>query len=56
MYLRAFDIFAAHPRLDFEDAVSAAIVERMNPAELYSYDRDFDRIGEVTRIEPALDE
>lgn len=53
-YLRALDIFAAHPRLGFEDAVSAAIVERMNPSELYSYDRDFDRVEEVTRIEPPL--
>jgi uncharacterized protein len=53
-YLRALDIFAAHPQLDFEDAVSTAIVERMNPAELYSYDRDFDRVDEVTRIEPVV--
>ena len=54
--LRALDIFASHSKLDFEDAFSAAIVERMTPSELYSSDRDFDRIDEVTRLEPGLHE
>lgn len=51
-YLRALEIFAQHPRLDFEDALSAAYVERMQPAELYSYDRDFDTLTQLTRREP----
>jgi predicted nucleic acid-binding protein len=52
LYLRALDLFSSHTRLDFEDALSAAIVERFDPPELYSYDTDFDRIPGVTRIEP----
>jgi predicted nucleic acid-binding protein len=52
LYLRALDIYASHTGLDFEDAVSAAIVEGMQPAELYSYDTDFDRVPSVTRVEP----
>ncbi|RIK45218.1 MAG: VapC toxin family PIN domain ribonuclease, partial [Chloroflexi bacterium] len=52
-YLRALDIYATYPHLDFEDALTAAVVERSRPAELYSYDRDFDRVAGVTRLEPA---
>jgi predicted nucleic acid-binding protein len=52
LYLRALDMYAAQPRLDFEDAITAAVVERMQPAELYSYDTDFDRVPGVTRVEP----
>ncbi len=52
-YLRAFDIFASHaPRLDFEDALSVAYVENADPPELYSFDRDFDRVPQITRREP----
>ena len=52
LYLRALDIYASQTALDFEDAISAAIVERMTPAELYSYDADFDRVAGVKRVEP----
>lgn len=52
LYLRALDIYAAQPRLDFEDAITAAFVERTQPAELYSYDTDFDRVPGLTRVEP----
>jgi predicted nucleic acid-binding protein len=53
LYLRALDIFATHPGLDFEDTLSVAIVERTPPAELYSDDRDFDGVPGITRVEPA---
>ena len=38
----------------FEDALSVATMERQKIYELYSYDRDFDRIEdtEITRLEP----
>lgn len=42
----------ATTRIDFIDCLHAAIVEALDPPELYSFDRDFDRIPEVTRIEP----
>jgi predicted nucleic acid-binding protein len=50
-YLRALDLYAAHP-LDFEDALLVAHMERQNAADLYSYDREFDRIASITRLEP----
>ena len=52
VYLVALDIFAARPSLDFEDALSVAYMQNEGIAELYSYDRDFDRISGITRIEP----
>ncbi len=44
VYLRALDLFAAYPHLDFEDTVIIAHMEREREPELYSYDTDFDRI------------
>lgn len=51
-YLRALDLYVAHPRLDFEDALAVAHMERQHIATLLSYDRDFDRIATITRQEP----
>ena len=50
-YFRALDLYATH-NIDFEDALTVAHMEQYNLDELYSYDRDFDRVGEVKRIEP----
>jgi len=52
VYLMALDTFAAQPSLDFEDALSVAYMENEGITELYSYDRGFDRISGITRIEP----
>ena len=52
LYLRALDIYASYTDLDFEDAVSVAIVEQMDATELYSYDTDFDQVPSLTRVEP----
>ena len=54
VYLRALDIFAEHPTLDFEDALLAAHMERAGESELYSYDTDFDRVEGVSRLEPIV--
>lgn len=50
-FLRALDLYANHT-LDFEDALTVAEMERAGIEELFSYDRDFDAIGSVRRIEP----
>jgi len=55
LYLRALDIYASHADLDFEDAITIAIVERMEQSDLYSYDTDFDRVSGITRLEPGAD-
>jgi len=52
MCRRALDLFAGNADLDFEDALSVAHMEDRHIAELYSYDRDFDGVPGVTRIEP----
>jgi predicted nucleic acid-binding protein len=53
LYLRALDVYANHPGLDFEDALAVAYMERDGVAELYSYDRGFDRVPGVQRLEPS---
>jgi uncharacterized protein len=50
--LRALDINAAESAIGFADAlVSSAALDEPG-AEVYSFDRDFDRIAGITRIEP----
>lgn len=50
--MRFLDIYSSYPFLDFEDALAIAHMERQGIKELWSYDRDFDRIPEVKRVEP----
>lgn len=51
LLLRALDIFAS-TNLDFGDAMIVATMERRGDRDLYSYDRDFDRIASIDRREP----
>jgi predicted nucleic acid-binding protein len=50
--LRALGLSAAYPFLDFEDALTVAAMEQDGIRELLSYDRNFDRIPGITRVEP----
>lgn len=52
-FFRAFDVWDDHPNLDFEDVLTVAHMERLNLTEVYSYDKDFDGIPGITRLEPA---
>ena len=49
---RALDIYVAYPMLDYEDALAVAHMETAAITEIVSYDRDFDRVPEVVRVEP----
>ena len=51
LYLRALDLYGMY-KFDFEDCLSIAHMEEQNLEEIYSYDQDFDRIGNVKRMEP----
>ena len=51
VFPRAFGLFSTLP-IDFEDAFHAALVESRGEKRLYSYDRDFDRIDGLERLEP----
>jgi predicted nucleic acid-binding protein len=52
LYLEALDIYAQHPALDFVDALCVVHMQHAGIDELLSYDRDFDRIGGINRVEP----
>lgn len=51
-FMRALDLWEAHPSLDFEDVLTVAHMEHFGDEELLSYDRDFDRVPGVRRTEP----
>ena len=51
VYLRALELYAAFA-IDFEDALAVSHMEHHGLTEIYSYDRDFDRLAHVERIEP----
>jgi predicted nucleic acid-binding protein len=50
-YIRIFDLYV-DGSLPFGDAYIAAEMERFGATELYSFDRQFDRIPGVSRLEP----
>ena len=52
IFLRALDLWATSPRLDFDDALLVAHAQRQGDAALYSCDTDFDAIPGITRHEP----
>lgn len=52
VYIRALDIYASTPFLDFEDALAAAHMERQGVTEIVSYDKDFDMVAGLQRVEP----
>ena len=49
--LRALDLYVSY-QTDFEDALVVAQMERQKISELYSYDREFDDMSGITRLEP----
>ncbi len=51
LYRRALDLYAAH-HIDFEDALNLAHMEKQGIRVILSYDRHYDRIPGITRLEP----
>lgn len=49
--LQALDLWQ-RSKLDFEDCLSVQHARRLGVDAIYSYDRDFDRLPEVRRLEP----
>jgi predicted nucleic acid-binding protein len=45
------DLYSAYP-LDFEDALTIAHMERQKIKEVCTYDRGFDRVATLKRLEP----
>lgn len=55
LYLRALAFYAKYA-LDFEDCLTIACMEQSEIAQLYSYDRGFDQINTIQRLEPSIPE
>ena len=53
VYVRALDIYASSSFLDFEDALAAAHMEQQGVREIVSYDKDFDLVAGLQRVEPS---
>lgn len=51
VFLRALELYVRH-NVDFEDCLTAAHMERQNITDIYSYDKDFDAISGIERLEP----
>ena len=49
---RAFDLFVAHPNIDYDDCYHAALVLSRGETQIMSFDRHFDRLPGVERVEP----
>lgn len=49
----ALGLWSTHGRLHFVDAYLAALDRRTAGTAVLSFDRDFDRIEGVTRVDPA---
>ena len=49
--IQALDLYAA-TTLDFGDAYLVASMQRLGSRTVYSFDRDFDRIRGIQRVEP----
>jgi uncharacterized protein len=53
-YIRIFELYVDY-NLAFGDAYIAAEMERFGATELYSFDRQFNRVPGITRLEPEED-
>jgi uncharacterized protein len=51
-FREVFDLYVAHPSISFADCYHAVLVKRLGLTEIVSFDRDFDRLPGVTRVEP----
>jgi len=52
LYLRALDLYATSPALDFVDALLVVFAEREHPPTVVSFDQDFDHVPSIRRQEP----
>ena len=51
LLIRALDIYAT-TNVDFGDAMIVAMMRAEGAQSLYSYDHDFDKFGDISRLEP----
>jgi predicted nucleic acid-binding protein len=51
-YREVFDLYVDHPSISFADCYHAVLMKQLGLKEIVSFDRDFDRLPNITRIEP----
>lgn len=51
-YHRVFDWYVTYPKLSFADCYHAVLVRRLHLPAIISFDRDFDQLPDIARIEP----
>ncbi len=49
----AYEVFKKYPELSFTDATSVAYMMDSGIREIYSFDRDFDTVPKIMRLEEA---
>lgn len=52
LYHRAFDLYVTK-NISFADAYNAVYMQAEEVSHVYSWDRDFDKIDGITRLEPT---
>ena len=53
LYSRVFELYTSLP-IDYVDCYHAALLERTSDPSIYSFDKDFDDIARISRVEPTL--
>ena len=48
-----FNLYMMHPQLSIADCLHASLARRLPSSTILSFDRDFDRVSGLIRIEPA---
>ena len=52
MLIETLTILKQRLSFDFADAYSVALMKNLKTKDIYSFDKDFDKISEVNRLEP----
>lgn len=54
IYPEVFDLYTSRRKLSFADCFHAVLAREYGTGEIISFDRGFDRIAGITRLEPPL--
>lgn len=54
LWLEALHKWSTYP-IDFTDAYNVVVMESSGVLEVYAWDRGYDQVGTITRIEPAAE-
>jgi uncharacterized protein len=52
-FRRVFDLYVSRRSISFADCYHAVMAQRLGVSDVVSFDRDFDRLPGITRIEPS---